>query len=78
MHLTEEQLNRVITARDALNHNFCVRGQRRLWNSSKEFTRGVTYEEFIKQGVTVAWLLQTENPYAVTLVEKVLGVNIRG
>lgn len=78
MRLTDQQLQSVITARDALNHNFCVRGQRRLWNSNEAITNNVTFEEFVKKGVTVSWLLETGNPYAVALVEKVLGVNLHG
>jgi len=78
MALTDEQLSRVVTARDAMNQNHCVRGQRRLWNASGALTRGVTYEDFIRHGVTVRWLLETENPYAVNLVESILGVKING
>jgi len=78
MTLTEQQLNQIITARDAMNHNLCVRGQRRLWNASTMLTRGVSFEDFVRHGVTVAWLLDTGNPYAISLVEKVLGVQIDG
>lgn len=78
MMLTEAELKKRITARDALEHKFCVRGQRRLWNASPELTQGVSFEEFVKQGVSVEWLLGTNNPYAKALVQRVLGKKIHG
>lgn len=78
MILSLEELARVITARDALEHQFCVRGQRRIWNASPDLTRGVTYEQFVKEGVTVWWLLETGNPYAAALVRRVLGKDSNG
>ena len=76
--LSREQLDTVVTARDALEQRFCVRGQRRLWNASLGITRGVTYEDFIKHGVTVEWLLETGNPYAIALVQRVLRIETNG
>jgi hypothetical protein len=72
-NLTDEELNRVITARDAMAHKFCARGQRRLWNANQDLVCDVTFEDFVKRGVTVRWLLATGNPYAETLVKLVLG-----
>ena len=73
MHFTDDELNRKITARDAFNQKFCVRGQRKLWNTHMEPMSGIPYEVFVREGVSARVLLETDNPYAITLIKRVLG-----
>jgi len=73
MQLTPQELQRKITARDAFNHKFCVRGQRRIWEAHMVTTSNIPYEVFVRDGVSVQTLLDTGNPYALRLVKLVLG-----
>lgn len=68
--LTEEQLNRVVTAADAQKAGFCARGQKRLWDAHPEHTGGASYLKFIREGLTVREVLASENPYALTFIKR--------
>lgn len=68
-------LTEIVTVQDAQALGYCVLGQRRLWRSMQgadQQINGVTFEDFIRRGVTVEWLLSTGHPYAGTLVTYVV------
>lgn len=69
----DEYLDRVVTVSDAQELGFCVRGQRKMWRSllpaGEEHVDGVTFRSFLEEGVTVRWLINTRNPYALRLVD---------
>jgi hypothetical protein len=70
-------LQHTITVGDAQALGYCVNGQRRLWRSLQDadtkHINGTSFESFIRDGVSVEWLLQTQHPYAYTLVRYVVG-----
>ena len=59
----------ICTVQHAQEMGFCVRGQRKMWQT---YTDRKTFEDFIHNGVSAAWLLSTGNPYAEKLANYVL------
>lgn len=54
------------TVKDLQEATFCVHGQRRIWNSYYAIdTRPdkKDFHQFIKEGVTVGWMLAEDSPY---------------
>lgn len=70
-------LDYVVTAGHAQAVSFCASGQRRLFHavqaSNPGCLQGVTFEHYVKYGVTVRWLIGTGHPYALTLARDVVG-----
>lgn len=66
----EMYLDNIVTISDAQALGYCVAGTRKLWRSMQDDAgqvNGVSFESFIKNGVTVRWLLDLNQPYTDTL-----------
>jgi len=72
--LTEEQLNRIVTAADAQKIGFCARGQKRFWDAHPQHTGGASYLKFIREGVTVREALASNNPYVLTFIKRMFAL----
>lgn len=65
--------NHPVTVQDAQALGYCVRGLRRGWNSFPEKQiNGVSFEQFIHEGVTLGWLLDVGHPYADALAQHII------
>lgn len=62
-----------VTATDIHNMGYCVQGMRDYWTREVEEATGLTFREFLKEGVDVEKLLAlTENALAQRIASEIL------